>query len=69
MPKGGECQICGDKKCPIALIFHHIDKDKKDFVVGGCHCLSWEVVKNELDKCILLCENCHILPCQPKQKD
>lgn len=56
--KGGECQICGYKRCISALEFHHIDPSEKDFTISG---KSWslERLKNEADKCILVCSNCH----------
>jgi 5-methylcytosine-specific restriction endonuclease McrA len=58
--KGGECQVCGYKRCTDALEFHHLNPDEKDFglsVSGNTR--SWEKIKKELDKCILLCSNCH----------
>ena len=58
---GGECQMCGYKKCKRALGFHHKDPTKKDFGLAA-HGLtrSWEKTKKELDKCILVCANCHM---------
>ncbi len=59
--KGGKCAICGYKKCSRALGFHHIDPKKKDFGLSSRGLTrSWEKVKLELDKCILLCANCHM---------
>jgi len=58
--KGGKCNRCGFDKCSRALTFHHIDQDKKEFGISGSHCQSWEVLQNELDKCTLLCMNCHM---------
>lgn len=57
--KGGKCQLCSYNKCMSSLIFHHLDPSQKDFNIGGAHCRSWETMKKELDKCILLCHNCH----------
>lgn len=57
--KGGKCQTCGYNKCKGALEFHHIDSNKKIFTVSGRHSYGWEKIKKELDKCILLCSNCH----------
>jgi 5-methylcytosine-specific restriction endonuclease McrA len=58
--KGGKCQICGYKKLAAALELHHIDKTLKSFGIGEKgYTRSWQKVKNELDKCILLCANCH----------
>ncbi len=56
--KGGKCVKCGYNKCPLALEFHHIDPTTKDFNINGRKSFN-QNVKNELDKCILLCSNCH----------
>jgi len=56
--KGGKCQICGYNKCLQALEFHHLDPKGKDFPLSGST-KSWDNIKKELDKCILLCANCH----------
>ena len=56
--KSGKCQICGYNKCLQALEFHHLDPKGKDFPLSGST-KSWDNIKNELDKCILLCANCH----------
>lgn len=56
--KGGKCIKCGFNECPGSLHFHHHDKDGKEFNIsfGG---KAFENIKNELDKCELLCGNCH----------
>lgn len=56
--KGGACQICGYNKSLVALHFHHRDPSKKDFIISRAS-KSWEAVLAELDKCDLLCANCH----------
>lgn len=58
--KGGKCEICGYDKCVNALTFHHIDATEKDFGLaqsGNLH--SWEEYLKEVNKCILVCANCH----------
>lgn len=58
--KGGKCQCCGYKKFVGALEFHHINPDEKDFGISAKgYTRSWETVKKELDKCVLVCSNCH----------
>lgn len=58
--KGNECSQCGYKKCIGALEFHHLDPLQKDFGVGrNGASRSWEKTKAELDKCIMVCANCH----------
>lgn len=58
--KGGCCSKCGYDKCRSALEFHHLDPSQKDFGVGEKgYTKAWETIKMELDKCILVCANCH----------
>ena len=58
--KGGKCCRCGYDKSVWAMDFHHLDPNQKDFSLSDKgHCRSWESVKLELDKCILVCRNCH----------
>jgi len=57
--KGGNCELCGYNKCPQAMDFHHKDPKEKDFSLSGHHCRKWESIKIELDKCMLVCANCH----------
>lgn len=58
--KGGKCAACGYDKCPAAFDFHHLDPKQKDFgIAAGGITHSWKKVKEELDKCIMLCANCH----------
>lgn len=58
--KGNKCQCCGYNKCISALEFHHIEPTQKEFAIGtNGYTRSWNKVKNELDKCILVCSNCH----------
>ena len=57
--KGGKCEKCGYNKCSWAFEFHHINSDDKDFGISSYSTLTWEKIKTELDKCIMLCANCH----------
>jgi len=58
---GGSCERCGYKRCKDALEFHHRDSTEKSFSVSKAmvHIRSWEAIRAELDKCDLLCANCH----------
>lgn len=56
--KGGKCIFCGYNRCPEALDFHHL-RDKKFGISAGGYTRAWDVVRAELDKCILICANCH----------
>ena len=58
--KGGQCQICGYDRCPEALEFHHLDEAEKDFGISDKgYTRSWSRMKQEVEKCLLLCANCH----------
>lgn len=56
--KGGKCYRCGYNKYFGALEFHHRDNLKKDFSISSS-CKNFENIKSELDKCDLVCANCH----------
>ena len=58
--KGGKCQLCGYQKCIEAMEFHHRNSSVKDFGISHKgYTRSWTKVKEELDKCTMLCANCH----------
>ncbi len=58
--KGGCCQICGYDKYIGALDFHHLNPDEKDFTIAHIRQYKFDdLIKNELDKCLLVCSNCH----------
>jgi hypothetical protein len=58
--KGGVCVLCGYGQCIDALDLHRKDASGKDFgISSGGLTRSWEKVKAEADKCVLLCANCH----------
>lgn len=54
-----KCSNCGYNKCKDALEFHHKNETKEFGISQSGHTRSWDRVKQELDKCILLCANCH----------
>ena len=57
---GERCQLCGYDKCIKALELHHVNPKEKEYSISG-NLLnnSWEKLSKELEKCILLCANCH----------
>jgi len=57
--RGGKCSVCGYKKHLAALQFHHTEPEHKDFRISILRNRSFEKLKSELDKCIVLCANCH----------
>jgi hypothetical protein len=58
--KGGKCVACGYSRCMRALKFHHLDPDEKEFGISRKgNTRAWEKIRAELDKCLLVCGNCH----------
>lgn len=58
--KGGSCERCGYDRYIGALEFHHKDPSEKDFALAKKGATrSIEILKKEVDKCNLLCANCH----------
>lgn len=57
--KGGKCIKCGYNKYYGALEFHHVEKKDKEFNFKKFRSLKKEKLLKELNKCILLCSNCH----------
>ena len=57
---GGACFGC-ERAGPAALFdFHHMDAKDKGFGIGQDGIpRSWERVVAELEKCVMLCANCH----------
>lgn len=59
--KGGKCERCGyNKEYTNAYDFHHINPNEKEFGIsykGRNRAIA--VLKREVDKCLLLCANCH----------
>jgi len=57
---GGKCLVYGYAEYQGALEFHHFDNKAKDFGLSEKGVTrSWEKIRQELDKCILVCANCH----------
>lgn len=52
------CQQCGEKH-PAALEHHHVNPHEKAFAVANWGRYPWPKVWHEIQKCIVLCCNCH----------
>lgn len=54
------CEICGENH-PATLDFHHKDKSEKKMIVSDAvgRGYSKKNIKSEIEKCIVLCANCH----------
>ena len=55
-----ECEVCGENH-PATLDFHHKDPSIKEMILSQAvnRNWGWESLKNEIDKCSILCSNCH----------
>ena len=57
---GGVCISCGTMPHTAAMDFHHLDPGTKTGNPATMiPCMAWSKVTEELDKCIMLCSNCH----------
>lgn len=61
LERGGKCERCGYDKNLGALDFHHRDPNEKEFQIDLRRLGNGNLdkLKQELDKCDLLCANCH----------
>lgn len=57
--KGGLCNICNGEFPLAVYAFHHTGDGHKDFNLSEKKYNSFKSVIDEVDKCILLCHNCH----------
>jgi len=61
--KGKPCEDCGQVFDPICMDFHHKDpklkRDQVRMLLRDGY--SMAVVQEEIDKCVLICSNCHRL--------
>ncbi len=57
--KGGRCSKCGYDKNYAALEFHHRDDEDKEMDWSKARLASEKRMLAELDKCDLVCRNCH----------
>ena len=54
------CNLCGYSVFGGSLDFHHLDPKEKDRRITRKHAVSQSIlITAELQKCILLCKNCH----------
>lgn len=58
---GGVCIDCKKMLHHACMEFHHRNAEDKEFNLSSvlAQAGAWIRIKNELDKCILLCSNCH----------
>lgn len=54
------CKDCGNEDWRV-IVFHHEEKNKEDNIADLVNKTSWDRVLEELEKCVALCSNCHII--------
>lgn len=57
-----KCEDCGETDIAV-LTFHHTDPDTKRYNVSDMisHGYASETIQRELERCIVLCWNCHMI--------
>lgn len=55
-----KCARCPEDH-PATLHFHHRDPSKKEYLISKMvgNGMSWEKILEEIEKCDILCANCH----------
>jgi hypothetical protein len=66
MDMGGKCGLCGldfDGECSAIFDFHHRDPMAKMFSLNNASLTKYSIqnIRDEMEKCDLLCANCHRL--------
>jgi hypothetical protein len=58
---GDGCSICGYSRCSTALEFHHVDASVKEQTPSKLinNYSTIERMLEEVNKCVLVCSNCH----------
>jgi len=56
---GNKCHDCGVSYPDFVYDFHHLSGDTKVDNPSAILKRNWEAAKEELDKCIMVCANCH----------
>lgn len=57
--RGNKCEKCGYNKNITALEFHHLKDKQFTLDIRNLGRKSIDVIKEEVNKCLLLCSNCH----------
>ena len=56
----GICCDCGLKSEYYDVYdFHHVDPDNKEKEISDIMNRAWKTIQAEIEKCIMLCANCH----------
>lgn len=70
--KGGKCSNCGLEVTldnTVVFDFHHLDENTKTFSITTSRNTKKEDLYTEIEKCTILCANCHRLYHHNKRKE
>jgi hypothetical protein len=56
---GNKCVYCEYNKYDCSIEIHHLNPEEKDTAFSSMRNWSWKRLEKELQKCVLLCKNCH----------
>jgi len=56
---GNKCCDCGGTFHKCAYDFHHVNPLEKKFEIAPALDRNWNTIMEEINKCIMLCSNCH----------
>lgn len=56
---GDKCSKCEQTFPDCVYDFHHVDPETKTFTIGEHMGKAIKTLKQEAEKCVLLCSNCH----------
>lgn len=56
--RSNSCRICGESEV-CALDFHHVSDEKEYGISEMAGNTSLEKLQREIDKCVVVCANCH----------
>jgi hypothetical protein len=53
-----KCIACPERE-PVCLDFHHMDASEKEFGISASLARNWNLILEEIAKCVVICANCH----------
>ena len=54
-----QCSVCGESHV-ACLVFHHRNPRDKKFIISSFNNRTLDEIKEEIEKCDILCSNCHM---------
>ncbi len=63
------CTDCGKTFDPVVMEFDHRDPRTKTGDISALTMATWERIQKELDKCDLVCANCHNIRSAQQRKN